>query len=156
VITVDLPDAAATESLGGTVGTRVRARDVVLLSGELGSGKTTFTRGLVRSLGGSESVTSPTFTLCHTYETTPPIAHIDCWRLEDLAEVVDLGLPELLDDGACIIAEWGERAAPVIGADALIVAFEYVADRRRATITSTGHRSEALLDALACDLQAPQ
>jgi tRNA threonylcarbamoyladenosine biosynthesis protein TsaE len=154
VITIDLAGPEATEALGSAVGGVVRAGDVVLLSGELGAGKTTFTRGLVRRLGGGESVTSPTFTLCQQYDTTPPVAHVDCWRLEQTAELVDLGLDEMLDEGACVVAEWGERAAPVIGRDALVVVLEYDGDARRATIDATGERSTESLDALEADLGA--
>jgi tRNA threonylcarbamoyl adenosine modification protein YjeE len=152
VIAVALAEATATEQLGAVVAARLVPGDVVLLTGDLGAGKTTFTRGLVRRLGGGESVTSPTFTLCHLYDTTPPVAHVDCWRLEGIAEVVDLGLDELIDDGSCVIAEWGERAAPVIGQDALVVTLEYDDDHRRATIDATGIRSRSRLDALADDL----
>jgi tRNA threonylcarbamoyladenosine biosynthesis protein TsaE len=152
VITVDLPGPTETEALGAAVGGLVRGGDVVLLTGELGAGKTTFTRGLVRRLGGGESVTSPTFTLCQQYDTTPPVAHVDCWRLERGEELADLGLDELLDEGSCIVAEWGERAAPVIGRDALVVALEYDGDSRRATIDATGTRSTASLSSLETDL----
>ena len=97
MIEIDLADSASTEELGAAVADRLEPGDVVLLSGELGTGKTTFTRGLVRRLGGGEVVTSPTFTLCHSYGTTPPVVHVDCWRLESEVEVVDLALEEYLD-----------------------------------------------------------
>jgi tRNA threonylcarbamoyl adenosine modification protein YjeE len=154
VIVVALGEPAATEALGATVGARLAPGDVVLLTGELGTGKTTFTRGLVRRLGGGESVTSPTFTLCHLYDTTPPVAHVDCWRLDGVGDVIELGLDELLDDGSCVIAEWGERAAPVIGQDALVVTLEYDDGGRRATLDATGARALVCLDAVASDLGA--
>jgi tRNA threonylcarbamoyl adenosine modification protein YjeE len=152
VISVDLALPSATEALGAAVGGHLEPGDVILLTGELGAGKTTFTRGLVRRLGGGDEVTSPTFTLCHEYDTTPPVAHVDCWRLDEISEIVDLGLDELLDNGSCVVAEWGERAVSVIGSDAIVVAFEYHDDRRRATIDATGTRSRACLDALAAEL----
>jgi tRNA threonylcarbamoyl adenosine modification protein YjeE len=152
VIELDLADPGATEELGAAVAGHLAPGDVVLLSGELGTGKTTFTRGLVRRLGGGDVVTSPTFTLCHSYGTTPPVVHVDCWRLESEIEVVDLALEEYLDDGSCVVAEWGEKVERFIGADALVVALEYRGDRRAATITATGSRSGSVLGALAADL----
>lgn len=111
--------AAATRRLGAVVAALLEPGDVLLLSGGLGAGKTTFTKGLVAALGSDEAVTSPTFTLMHTYATDPPVAHVDCWRLEQLAEVADLGLEEVLDDGGVAVVEWGEAAAPLFGRDAL-------------------------------------
>ena len=66
-------------------------------------------------------MTSPTFTLAHTYRSTPPVTHVDLWRLEHLQEVVDLALEEVLDDGGVVVVEWGDAAEPLFGADALVV-----------------------------------
>jgi len=66
-------------------------------------------------------VTSPTFTLAHKYRTSPPVTHVDLWRLGHLQEVVDLALEEELDEGGVVIVEWGEAAEPLYGADALVV-----------------------------------
>jgi tRNA threonylcarbamoyladenosine biosynthesis protein TsaE len=93
--------------------------DVILLSGELGAGKTTFTQGFGRGLGVPESITSPTFTLLQTYVGRLNLVHVDVYRLDRLQEIVDLGLPEFLDDGAVALIEWGEAASPVLAADYL-------------------------------------
>ena len=85
------------------------------------AGKTTLTKGLVEALGGDDEVTSPTFTLCQIYATTPEIAHVDCWRLESTAELADLAIEEVLDVGGVAVVEWGERVASVLGKDALHV-----------------------------------
>ena len=82
--------------------------DVILLSGDLGAGKTVFTQGLAVALGVSERVTSPTFTLAASYEGRIKLHHLDVYRLENLGEVVDLDLPGLLDDDAIVCIEWGE------------------------------------------------
>jgi tRNA threonylcarbamoyladenosine biosynthesis protein TsaE len=116
--------ASETRALGALVAGLVVAGDVLLLSGGLGAGKTTFTQGLLAGLGSGERVTSPTFTLMRTYGTTPPVAHVDCWRLGALDEVADLALDEVLDDGGVAVVEWGEAAAPLIGRDALEVLIE--------------------------------
>ena len=103
-----------------------RPGDVLLLAGDLGSGKTTFAQGFGAGLGVTEPITSPTFTLVRQYPLggdgpMRTLLHADVWRLEHLHEIVDLGLGELVDDGAVALVEWGDAAEPVLGADALIV-----------------------------------
>lgn len=110
-----------TARLGAALARVLGPGDVVLLSGPLGAGKTTLVKAVVAALGGEDEVTSPTFTLLRTYATTPPVAHVDCWRLEQLHEVLDLGLEELLDEGGVALVEWGEAAAPRFGEGALTV-----------------------------------
>lgn len=112
---------ADTARLGARLAGLLEPGDVVLLSGELGAGKTTLVKAVVAALGGEEEVTSPTFTLLRTYATRPVVAHVDCWRLEQLHEVLDLGLEEVLDDGGVALVEWGEAAEPVFGRDALVL-----------------------------------
>jgi tRNA threonylcarbamoyladenosine biosynthesis protein TsaE len=95
----------------------------VLLDGDLGAGKTTMTQGLARALGVTETVTSPTFTLIRSYPTGAgfELFHADVYRLEMLSEIVDLGLPEMIEDRGAAVVEWGERAASVLGTDLLHV-----------------------------------
>ena len=113
-----------TARLGAALARLLEPGDVVLLSGPLGAGKTTLVKALVAALGGTEEVTSPTFTLLRTYPTAPPVAHVDCWRLEQLHEVLDLGLEEHLDEGGVALVEWGEAAAPRFGEGALTVTLD--------------------------------
>jgi tRNA threonylcarbamoyladenosine biosynthesis protein TsaE len=116
-----------TKRVGAVLARLLRPGDTVLLGGELGAGKTTFTQGLAAALGVGEPVTSPTFVLVHSYKTAAgwELLHADVWRLEHLQEVIDLALPELLEDGAAAIIEWGELAAPVLAPDWLHVAITY-------------------------------
>ncbi|WP_419842673.1 tRNA (adenosine(37)-N6)-threonylcarbamoyltransferase complex ATPase subunit type 1 TsaE [Candidatus Poriferisodalis sp.] len=86
----------------------LRPGDVLLLCGDLGAGKTVFTQGLAAALGVTEPVTSPTFTLAQRYEGRLRLHHLDVYRLENLGEVLDLDLPELLDDDGVVCIEWGE------------------------------------------------
>ncbi len=98
----------------------VRPGDVVLLSGEMGAGKTAFTQGLGSALGVSERITSPTFTIAQTYEGgRVRIHHLDVYRLEHLHEALDVGLAEMIDDGAVVVIEWGDAVVPVLPADFL-------------------------------------
>jgi tRNA threonylcarbamoyladenosine biosynthesis protein TsaE len=99
---------AETEALGERFGKRLRVGDMVLLTGELGAGKTTFVRGVARGTGSPAPVASPTFQLVRVYPGRVQLAHVDLYRIESPGELVDLGLDELLDQGA-VIVEWGDR-----------------------------------------------
>ena len=117
-----------TARCGAALAPLLRPGDVVLLGGELGAGKTTFTQGLAAALGVEEPVTSPTFVLVHSYPTRAgwDLLHADVWRLEQLQEVIDLAIPELLEEGAVAVVEWGEKAAPALSRNCLHVAIDFV------------------------------
>jgi tRNA threonylcarbamoyladenosine biosynthesis protein TsaE len=110
-----------TRSVAAAVAPFLQPGDVVLLDGDLGAGKTTFTQGLARALGVPEGVTSPTFTLVRSYPTAAgfDLLHVDVYRLDRLSEVVDLALPEYLEDGAVAVIEWGRKAAAALPGDHL-------------------------------------
>lgn len=114
-----------TREMAGQVATLAKPGDVVLLVGDLGSGKTAFAQGLGRALGVDEPIVSPTFTLVRTYPGRMPLIHVDVYRLDHLQEVVDLGLAEMLDEGGVALIEWGDMAAPVLPADFLEVRIDY-------------------------------
>jgi tRNA threonylcarbamoyladenosine biosynthesis protein TsaE len=113
--------------LGAALARVLHPGDTVLLGGDLGAGKTTFTQGLASALGVGEPVTSPTFVLVHSYPTRGgwDLLHADVWRLGQLQEVIDLAIPELLEEGAAVVVEWGELAAPALAADCLHVAIDF-------------------------------
>lgn len=100
-----------TIALGEQIARGLKPPAVVLLIGELGAGKTTIAKGLVRGLGAAapEDVSSPTFTLIHEYGERPKVYHIDLYRLERASEVVALGIDDLMDGDAVLLVEWGER-----------------------------------------------
>ncbi len=133
------PTSEDTESCGAALAPLVKPGDTVLLSGDLGTGKTTFTQGLARALGVEGPVTSPTFVLVHSYHTKAgwDLLHADVWRVEQLQEVVDLAIPELVEEGAAAVIEWGERAAPALARDCLHVTIEF-ADASAATPPAPG------------------
>lgn len=136
------PDPKTTQQIAGAVADLTAAGDVILLDGDLGAGKTTFTQGFARQLGVTEPVTSPTFTLVRRYSTSAgfDLYHADLYRLDHLGEVVDLGLNELLDDGGAAIIEWGEKGAPALGPDHLSIQLSHSMgeDQRRLVFTATG------------------
>ncbi len=110
-MTTDLPDLAAMAAFGTRIGSRLEAGDVIALEGQLGAGKTTLARAIIAGCGYRGEVPSPTFTLIETYDppaTRLPLVHADFYRLDDPAEVRELGLADYRD-GAALIAEWPER-----------------------------------------------
>ena len=124
VLSVPLADAAATERLGADLAVILKAGDLVLLRGDLGAGKTTLARGLVRHLAGEAvDVPSPTFTLVQPYETAPRVLHADLYRIADPAELAELGLDEALESGV-VLVEWPERGGDALPEPSLRVELE--------------------------------
>lgn len=103
----------ATRELASTLAELLRGGDLIVLAGDLGAGKTAFTQGLGRALGVQEIITSPTFTLARQYEGRLRLHHLDVYRFDATAEVLDVGLAELLDDAdAVTVIEWGDAILP--------------------------------------------
>ncbi|MDQ3680277.1 MAG: tRNA (adenosine(37)-N6)-threonylcarbamoyltransferase complex ATPase subunit type 1 TsaE [Actinomycetota bacterium] len=119
LITAVTKSADDTRQLGALLASLALPGDVILLSGDLGAGKTTFAQGFARGLGVEDAVVSPTFTLVRDYQGRLPLVHCDVYRLDHLQEVLDLGLGEMLDDGAVALVEWGDVAAPALPPDYL-------------------------------------
>jgi len=120
---LEVADLAGTAAVAQAVAGLLRAGDLVVLTGDLGAGKTAFAQALAASLGVDEAVTSPTFVLVRPYRTRAgfDLLHADLYRLETTGEVADLGLAEQLDDGAAAVVEWGERAGAVLPDERLTV-----------------------------------
>ena len=103
---------AETEELGAQLAARLRPGDVVAYTGDLGAGKTAFTRGIARGLGIPERVTSPTFTIVNEYEGGRlPLFHFDLYRLGDPEELFDIGWKDYLARGGVCAVEWSENVA---------------------------------------------
>jgi tRNA threonylcarbamoyladenosine biosynthesis protein TsaE len=144
----DLPTRRATQELARRIAPHLKPGDLVILDGPLGSGKTFFTRALCRALGlpASVRVPSPTFTLVHEHDTTPPLSHADLYRLSRPEQLRELGLDAQREDGRVLVVEWGAAYEEQLGGDALVVALS--AEPRRAELRSTGPRSGELLAAI--------
>jgi tRNA threonylcarbamoyladenosine biosynthesis protein TsaE len=109
-------DAAATRAAGLHFAARLRPGDLVILSGELGAGKTTFTQGLAEGLGVRGPITSPTFVLARVHPSLsggPALVHVDAYRLGSLAELDDLDLDASMDESVTVV-EWGEGKAEAL------------------------------------------
>src|SRR5918993_107213 len=139
-----LPDERATREFAADIADALQPGDVVTLSGDLGAGKTTFARALIRHLAGDDSlpVPSPTFTLLQTYETPRfPLAHADFYRLNGPGDLVELGFDDLADT-TVLLVEWPDRAAGSLPVDRLDIALRLMPqlplEHRSAQITGTG------------------
>ncbi|HET8664135.1 MAG TPA: tRNA (adenosine(37)-N6)-threonylcarbamoyltransferase complex ATPase subunit type 1 TsaE [Nocardioides sp.] len=148
----DAPDADSMRSLGARLAADLRPGDVVVLSGELGAGKTTFTQGLGAGLGVRGDVTSPTFVISRVHPSLdggPPLVHVDAYRLGGVAELDDLDLDTSLDDAVTVV-EWGEGIAEGLADDRVEVRIERsladdasgdgTLDPRRVRIAPVGRR----------------
>ena len=132
-----------TEALGEQLAGRLRAGDVIAYLGDLGAGKTAFTRGLARGLGCTGRVTSPTFTIVNEYEGRLPLFHFDMYRLGDADELFDIGWDEYLSRGGVCAVEWSEHITGEIPEDAITVTIcrcEENDDWRRITVEGVDGR----------------
>ena len=125
-----LADEAATMAAGEALAKLLRPGDVIAMTGDLGAGKTTLVRGLLQALGHEGEVPSPSFAIIQPYEDVdPPLWHADLYRVEDVAELAELGL-DSLGDGVLVV-EWPERAGPGAWPDALRLSLEILDPQRR-------------------------
>jgi tRNA threonylcarbamoyladenosine biosynthesis protein TsaE len=141
-----------TEQLGVNIGSRLQPGSFLALRGTLGGGKTCLTRGVVASLAPQSAhlVASPTYAIMNCYPGNTPVYHFDFYRLTGDDDVVELGFEEFFyGDGVCIV-EWSERLTELLPADVLTLLFEYAGeDQRLITITSSGQKSDIVLEKLA-------
>jgi tRNA threonylcarbamoyladenosine biosynthesis protein TsaE len=132
-----LADAAATEAFGARLAGCCQGGLLVFLHGELGAGKTTLVRGLVRGLGHAGAVKSPTYTLVESYRLpTLEIHHLDLYRLADAEELEWLGIRDLLAGEALCLIEWPERGAGVLPAADLHLTLSYQGAARRLAVSA--------------------
>ena len=155
MISLFTKSADDTRELGAALAGVARGGDLLLLSGDLGAGKTTLVQGFARGLSVHEAVVSPTFVLARQYAGRLPMVHADAYRMDNLLEVNDLDLPEVLDDGAVALVEWGDVIAPVVPADYLAVHLEFGEgdDDRAITVRVVGPRWVSRHAALAGALE---
>ena len=110
-----------TEALGAALAARLRPGDVVAYLGDLGAGKTAFTRGLARGLGYAGRVTSPTFTIVNEYEGPVPLFHFDMYRLGGEEDLFDIGWEDYLDRGGVCAVEWSENVSDALEGDVIVL-----------------------------------
>ena len=162
-MTLRSASVAATHRLGERLGRMLRAGDTVLLSGDLGAGKTALTQGIGRGLGIAQTINSPTFTILKEYQGRLPLYHFDLYRIEDPEELLTLGFEDYFEgEGVCVV-EWADRAeAMAMGAvpwpeDSLRIMLRRDGMRSRALdCVAAGPRGKALTAALARDAASNQ
>lgn len=118
---------------GREIGASLKAPVLILLSGELGAGKTTLTKGIVTGLGAAreEDVTSPTFTLVHKYQGNARVYHVDLYRISGFHDLETLGLEDLFSEQAVVIVEWPDRLTLRTDWPILRIDLEHVSDDER-------------------------
>jgi len=143
---------ASTLSFGKRLGRKLKAGSIIALVGELGCGKTLFTRGICIGLGIPErQVNSPTFVLVNEYRGRLPVYHIDLYRLNTIAEEFEIGILDYLAraDSSVIVVEWAEKVLSLLPDDYLRVQFQMLSPRRRQlTLAGFGKRYDGLLKEL--------
>jgi tRNA threonylcarbamoyladenosine biosynthesis protein TsaE len=145
-----LSDPEAQVAFGRRLAALLPPRLVVYLQGDLGTGKTTLTRGLLTGLGHEGAARSPTYTLLEPYELADRrLYHLDLYRLGDPEELEYLGLRDLLAEDAIWMVEWPERGLGVLPPADLRISIAYAADGRRLRISAETASGQAVLDALA-------
>ncbi|HXN71069.1 MAG TPA: tRNA (adenosine(37)-N6)-threonylcarbamoyltransferase complex ATPase subunit type 1 TsaE [Candidatus Acidoferrales bacterium] len=118
---------------GREIGARLKPRVLVLLSGELGAGKTTLTKGIVSGIGAAaeDEVTSPTFTLVHRYDKRARVYHVDLYRISGLHDLETLGLEDVFSEDAVVIVEWPDKLTLRVDWPIVRIQLEHVAEDTR-------------------------
>ena len=143
-----------TQLLGSYLGELVQKADVLLLVGELGTGKTCLVQGIARGLDVKEYAFSPSFVILREYHGRLPLYHIDFYRLDNVEEIADLGLEEYFyGDGVCVV-EWADKGIAVLPEEHLLINLDYVSDTERSiSLEPKGHHYTQLLKSLSPDLK---
>ena len=143
-----LPDEAATVAAGAKIGRALNTGCVVFLVGELGAGKTTFTRGALRALGHAGSVKSPTYTLCEPYDLADEaqLCHLDLYRLSNPEELEFLGIRDYVASGAILLIEWPSKGEGWLPAPDLQVALQATDTGRQLEISALTADGQDLLN----------
>ena len=139
--------AEETRKLASELGRKLDRGSLIILSGDLGAGKTTFTQGLARGLDIKGKVISPTFTIMKVYQGRLPLYHIDAYRMEGIEQ--DLGFEEYMeDDGVCVI-EWPNFIADIIPDESLQIDISFIdEDERKLTFSAKGEKYEKIMEEL--------
>lgn len=136
-----------TNQLAEKIASKLSVPALITLSGDLGAGKTTFTKGLAKALGINATITSPTFTILKSYEETVTLHHIDAYRLEGIVQ--DLGFEEIFDDDAICVVEWFDYIEYALPKDRLQISISLDGDDRIFKLEAVGERYAVLLEALS-------
>lgn len=151
-LTIRLRSLEECDDFARKLGKLLETPSCIALEGTLGAGKTQFTRFLALALGAdSASISSPTFVLLQSYETTPPMVHVDAYRIADEDEFLEIGIEEYLEADCITVIEWADRFPDVLPKDHLRIRLELhdTDSTRFAILHSVGERSTQILSSLA-------
>lgn len=150
-MTIDLPDEASTVDFGRRLGRLLPASGIVFLRGDLGAGKTTLVRGVLRAFGHDGAVKSPTYTLCEPYsfDDDHSICHFDLYRLGHAEELEFLGFRDYVSSGALLLIEWPERASGWLPTPDLEISLNHSSEGRSCELVSLGEWGRECLRELA-------
>ncbi|WP_372761593.1 tRNA (adenosine(37)-N6)-threonylcarbamoyltransferase complex ATPase subunit type 1 TsaE [Pseudoalteromonas sp.] len=144
-----LSDDIATVTMGNRVAAIIEQGAVIYLHGDLGAGKTTFTRGIVQGFGHTGKVKSPTYTLVEPYElATANVYHFDLYRLGDPEELEYMGIRDYFSADAVCVVEWPEKGGEFIPVPDLDITLSYVGNERKISINSASERGIAIIEKL--------
>lgn len=129
---------AETKKLGVSIGKALSSKKVIAFYGDLGAGKTTLIQSICEGLGVNDYVTSPSFTLINEYLGQLPVYHVDLYRLNDLAEIEDLGLQDYFEKDGIILIEWAEKLKGELPPEAEKIEIEIVSEKERKFCLSSG------------------
>ncbi|MCP3750271.1 tRNA (adenosine(37)-N6)-threonylcarbamoyltransferase complex ATPase subunit type 1 TsaE [Pseudomonas sp. SBB6] len=153
-ITLFLADEQATVNVGHSIANVTQGHGVIFLEGDLGAGKTTLSRGIIRGLGHQGSVKSPTFTVVEPYEIGDIRAfHFDLYRLVDPEELEFLGIRDYFEDDALCLFEWPQKGAGILPKPDLTITISPQAGGRSLNLSPQGARGEAWCAALALEFK---
>jgi len=138
-----------TKDLGNRIGKLITLGDILLLSGELGTGKTCLAQGIALGLGITDYVTSPSFVLIKEYHGRLSMYHVDLYRLDNSEEIVNLGLDDYFYDRGVSVIEWAEKGLDVLPVEHLLIKINYLSDTARCLqLTPRGNRYQELISKL--------
>jgi tRNA threonylcarbamoyladenosine biosynthesis protein TsaE len=145
VYTLETGSVHATRRAGAALGVALRPGDVIVLTGDLGAGKTVIAQGVASALGVTGHVTSPTFNILVVHRGEVDLAHFDLYRLERIEQLEDIDFWGVIEGDAVSLIEWGDRFPRALPADVLTVTLAITGDEsRRISVSASGLRSSAL------------
>ena len=131
MLSFDSHSPAETERFAEELASKLKGGDVLAFKGGLGTGKTTFVRGLARGLGSQSEVSSPTFALVHEYSCTPPLYHFDMYRIHTFDDLYSTGFFDYLDSGGILAVEWSENIDGALPPETITVTITPAGEEQR-------------------------